>query len=285
MSLTSLAAVKQHLGIPTSAVSEDTALTRWIREASALTRRYCGAYLGGVISAYTIASPTIVTAIGHGLRTGDIIVVSDSNGTSIDGERVITFVTPDTFSIPVNVAVVGTQAFYTRKLTEYYAGTGSPELVLRERPVQSITSVYEDDEAYWNQGPGAFATDTLLAQGVDYALDYKNAAISLSGVLVRLNAVWPNVTARGSGLLSFESLSGRGNLKVTYVSGYGEPPADITLAVHQMIAEIRVTGPMGGGLTSEHLDYYSYNRASASEQALMLTSAKALLRSYRPIVM
>ncbi len=97
--------------------------------------------------------------------------------------------------------------------------------------------------------------------------------------------MWPKVIARGRGLLGVESLPGRGNLKVVYTAGYGEPPGDVVLAVHQMVAEIRITGPMGGGLVSEHLDYYSYQRASASEQALMLTSAKALLRSYRPLVL
>lgn len=285
MSLTQVSALKEHLGIPTSDSSENTALTRWIREASALIRKYCGCYFGGVITSYTVANPTIVTAIGHSLKNGDTIVVSNSNGTSIDGAQVITYLTPDTFSIPVNVTVAGTQGFYARRLTEYYKGTGTPELVLLERPVQSITSIYEDDTGYYGQGSGAFASTTLLTEGSDYALDLKNAAISLSGIVVRLGGVWANVTARGAGLLGAEPLPGRGNLKVTYTAGYTEIPADITLAIHQMVAEIRVSGPVGGGLTGEHMDYYSYSRASAAEQALMLTSAKALLRSYRPIIL
>jgi len=288
VSLTSLAAVKEHLGIASSDSSENASLTRWIREASALVRRYCGCYFGGVISGYTAANPTVVTSIGHGLQTGDIIVVSDSpaGATSLDGAQTITRLTADTFTVPVNVSVAGaSDCYYARKLTEYYNGPGMAELVLRERPVQSIVSVYEDETGAWNQNAGAFATATLLVEGTDYGLDLKNDAISLSGILMRLNGVWENVTGRGAGLLSAEPLPGRGNLKVTYIAGYGQPPDDVVLAINSMIGEIRMTGPMGGGLSSEHLDYYSYTRASASEQALMLTSAKALLRSYRPIVM
>lgn len=285
MSLTTLANVKEHLGIPSADSSENTALTRWIREASAIIRKYCGCYFCGVLTSYTAANPTIVTAIGHALKDGDTIVVSSSNGTSIDGERVITYLTPDTFSVPVNVSVAGTQGFYARKLTQYYKGTGTPELVLRERPVQSIASIYEDNTGYYGQGSGAFASATLLTEGSDYALDLENDALSLSGIVVRLGGVWANVTARGAGLLGAEPLPGRGNIKVTYTAGYDEVPADITLAIHQMVAEVRVTGPVGGGLTSEHLDYYSYSRASASEQALMLTSAKALLRNYRQLIL
>jgi hypothetical protein len=287
VSLTSLTALKEHLGIPSSDSSENTSLTRWIREVSSLVRKYCGSYLGGVVSSYTIANPTVVTSYGHGLRTGDTIVLSDSDAaaTSIDGERVITRLTPDTFSVPVNVTVAGTQAYYARKLTEYYGGYGTPELVLRERPVQSITSIYEDGDGNWGRTAGAFASDTLLVDGTDYALDLKNSAVSLSGIVERLNGVWPNVTGRGAGLLGAEPLPGRGNIKVTYIAGYGEPPDDVVLAVHNMIAEVRITGPMGGALTSESYEGYSYTRASASEQAAMLSSAKALLRNYRPLIM
>src|SRR5687768_10492890 len=140
MSLTTLANIKTSLGI--TGTSEDAALKHWLRISAALIRAYTGRYLGGFISAYTAVNPTVVTSIGHGLETGDIINVAGSDGTSIDGERTITRVDDDTFTVPVNVAAAGTKGTYTRKFTEFYQGNGQRELLLRQRPVQSIASVY-----------------------------------------------------------------------------------------------------------------------------------------------
>lgn len=64
---------------------------------------------GTPIVSNTMANPTIVTSIAHGLTSGDSITIYDSNSTpSIDGERIVTVLSADTFSIPVNVTVAGT---------------------------------------------------------------------------------------------------------------------------------------------------------------------------------
>lgn len=65
------------------------------------------------ISSNTLANPTVVTtARAHGLTSGDIVQIFDSNSTpTIDGERVVTVISPTTFSVPVNVTVAGTSGY------------------------------------------------------------------------------------------------------------------------------------------------------------------------------
>lgn len=63
-----------------------------------------------VISSNTAANPSVVTtATPHGLSTGQTIVISGSNSTpTIDGSRVVTVISPTTFSVAVNVTIAGT---------------------------------------------------------------------------------------------------------------------------------------------------------------------------------
>lgn len=59
----------------------------------------------------TIANPTVVTTtVAHGLTTGQVILISGvSGGTpTINGSRVVTVISPTTFSIPVNASGGGT---------------------------------------------------------------------------------------------------------------------------------------------------------------------------------
>lgn len=66
------------------------------------------------ISSNTMANPTVVTTpVAHGLTSGDIIQVYSSNSTpTINGERVVTVISPTTFSVPVTVTVAGTAGYY-----------------------------------------------------------------------------------------------------------------------------------------------------------------------------
>lgn len=67
--------------------------------------------IGGIITAISVANPTVITAPQHGLVTGEFITVTASNSTpSIDGLQQVTVVDDNTFTIPVNVTVAGTSA-------------------------------------------------------------------------------------------------------------------------------------------------------------------------------
>lgn len=64
--------------------------------------------LGKSIVGNTVANPTVVTCIGHGLHTGDTIFITNSNSTpSIDGLQTITVSDDNTFSVPVDVTIAG----------------------------------------------------------------------------------------------------------------------------------------------------------------------------------
>lgn len=55
-----------------------------------------------------IAIGGIVTAVGHGLNDGDLVQFSGTDCTpTIDGNRVITYIDPDTYSVDVAVTIAG----------------------------------------------------------------------------------------------------------------------------------------------------------------------------------
>ncbi len=61
------------------------------------------------ITSISIANPTVVTSASHGLVSNQTIYVQSSNSTPvIDGSRVVTVLTSNTFTVPVNVTVGGT---------------------------------------------------------------------------------------------------------------------------------------------------------------------------------
>lgn len=63
----------------------------------------------GTIIANTLANPTVITSTAHGLTSGDTVHITGSNSTpTIDGARVATVLSADTFSVPVNVSGAGT---------------------------------------------------------------------------------------------------------------------------------------------------------------------------------
>lgn len=280
MSLSTLAAVKAELGIATADTSQDTKLTGFLRTANRIIRNRIGRYIGGLISANTLANPTVVTSIGHGLVTGDVIVIGGSNSTpTIDGSQTVTRISDDTFSVPVNVTVAGTQGYYARTFTDYLCGSGFSVQELKEYPVLSLSSVYLDDAGYFGDGDSAFAADTLLTVGQDFALDKSR------GYLVKIGGIWPNVNQRLQGMLSSGVSDGIGNIKVTYTPGYPEGvPYDLQEAAIRLVTELDNTAGSGSGMSAESLDYYSYQKAPAAEQAKMLSSVAGILAQYRRIV-
>ena len=138
-----------------------------------------------------------------------------------------------------------------------------PDIVrLRNVPVRSITSVYEQPGACAGQVSGAFPASTLLTAGTHYWLDIERAGLSRTGFLRKRVGAWP-VEA--------------GSIKITYVAGFtaaeldGEVDAgeinasDIKLAVYLTLAHYwnkmlsQKAGLQGGIKTSESLGDYSYS--------------------------
>lgn len=100
------------------------------------------------------------------------------------------------------------------------------ELFTPERPLRSVTSVYEDRAAYGGQGSGDFPASALLTSGTDYYIDQVVSGISWSGKLVRISSGWSPRER---------------TIKVTYVAG---------LTAAELSGSTVVRGPNGNGVTA-----------------------------------
>lgn len=175
-------------------------------------------------------------------------------------------------------------------ITEFQSGTGDSNMWLRATPVQSITSLFLDNNGYGGQAPGAFGADTELLQGVDFYLDHDlpqtgDAVKSLSGKLVRISGRWDR-PLQNVGLLNSVPGDGTSNIKVTYVAGWaeGEAPDDLTLALIQMVTQIKSSRGDGMPLQSEGMDYYNYSRISPADMHKTIGSVESLVKPWKRIV-
>lgn len=74
----------------------------------------------GSISAITAASPPHITSTAHGLSTGNVVTIANSNSAPlIDGAWTITVLDANTFTIATNVTIPGTQGNWTYGSTTY----------------------------------------------------------------------------------------------------------------------------------------------------------------------
>lgn len=162
-------------------------------------------------------------------------------------------------------------------------------IVLSQRPVQSITSLYFDQNGYWGDAPDAFGPDKLLTEGVDYALDRDQPdGSSLSGIVYRINAMWPRHKAKvnpfgGQSLIAVVPQVLTGNIKVTYVAGYGTVPGAVKLATETAVARLWQSGQFGAMVQSEQYEDYRYTLASQSPDDL-LGPAKPFLAQFKEFV-
>ena len=143
--------------------------------------------------------------------------------------------------------------------TEYYSGDGSQSLMLRNYPVVSITSIYEDDLREWASG-------ALIDHAEDIIIQKD------SGLLRNWNgrATW---------------LTGHANIKVVYVAGYttdfdgGTMPNAIRLATKRILDQ-----QYRHGYSHRKLDVSSEttgDQSTSFREADIPRDAKAMLDPYR----
>lgn len=71
--------------------------------------------LTGTITNITLASPGVVTCVGHGLVTGNEVYIHSTDSTPvIDGFRTVTRINDDTFSVAVNTTGAGTTGRWSK---------------------------------------------------------------------------------------------------------------------------------------------------------------------------
>lgn len=177
----------------------------------------------------------------------------------------------------------------------YYSGDNSRDLILRQRPVTTVTSVYQDETGRFGDNPdGAFASSTLLVAGTDYVLMWDgqlpsvSTRCSYSGILRKLTGVWPASWKYSAGTINPQIMNSTGNIKVTYTAGYTTVPADISYAVALVVAQMRRTAPFGGeSLTSEHFESYGYTlgggKGGSQSSVIKLGEVASILNRYREI--
>ena len=153
--------------------------------------------------------------------------------------------------------------------TQFYNGSGTQRLLLRNRPVYpnppdpySDLAVYVDESAYYGTATDAFASTTLLTYGEDYTLQIDQSdGSSRSAILIRISEYWPKPPMRQAGLLSPFVGQDIGSIKVVYTAGWtlDTLPAAFRLAANMIIAQLRELFPAGRWLTGE-----SYEERSIS---------------------
>lgn len=171
--------------------------------------------------------------------------------------------------------------------TEYYSGTGTNCFRLRNTPVQSITSIYFDDDGYFGDGDDSFESGDLLTEGVGFVLssDSRSSDVrSMTGKVYRISGTWNRPRARKGDLLASVPGDGLGNIKVTYVAGWNNVPRNISLAILQMVSLIKNMASTGQPMQSEGLDYYNYTAFAPDMLGKTLGSVQSLLRPYKKVI-
>ncbi|RJQ24628.1 hypothetical protein C4577_07615 [Candidatus Parcubacteria bacterium] len=152
--------------------------------------------------------------------------------------------------------------------TQYYDGTGTQRLLLRNRPVNpSPTGDYEDLQVWVHEGGNFGTSDDAFSgdpkvYGTDYTLQIdQDDGTSRCGILIRLGNYWPKPIMRQVGLLSPFVGQDVGSIKVIYTAGWSVDtlPAAFRMANNLIIAQLRDMFPLGRWLTGE-----SYEERSVS---------------------
>lgn len=158
--------------------------------------------------------------------------------------------------------------------TEYLSGSGRTAMHLPQRPVTAVVSVEILDGA---RGP---VLETLTA-GTHFNLIDSRAHERNMGHLEMVSGV----------LWSYDQCAqawppGVANIKVVFTAGYTAEtlPADLKMALYQMIALTRSARQTGMTLSDETLGDYSYSLATGGGVEKLPTSVMATLARYREVV-
>lgn len=170
--------------------------------------------------------------------------------------------------------------------TEYYNGTGTQKLLLKTRPVftNPTIQVFLDEAGFFGSASGSFAAGTTaLTYGTDFclAIDQDDGS-SRSGILVRINNLWPLPSIRQRGLLAPFLGEGFGSIKVVYSAGYTVDtlPAQLRTACNLLVARLRYIFPLGMELGSEGYEERSIGLV-AERDDYILSVVKPLVFNYR----
>lgn len=157
--------------------------------------------------------------------------------------------------------------------TEYHSGDDTDVLFSKLRPLTSITTLAVDSDGYYGQGTSPFPSATEWVAGQDFALVNAAEAEDNAGKVVAINRLFPK---------------GKGNIKLVGVAGYASAPADLELAVHNLVAAVRSAANAGAGgpLASETFGRYTYRLLAGTALAASadMVMARSIVGRYREIL-
>lgn len=171
-----------------------------------------------------------------------------------------------------------------KQRTEYYNGSGTLKLVLRSRPVYvDGLQVWMDERAFFGSAPDAFNNDPLV-YGKDFCLDIdQDNGTSRSGILIRINRIWPKQQYSARGFLTSFLGESFGSIKVIYNAGYtvDNLPPIIRLAATTLVANMRYMLPLGLDLNSDSYEAKSIGINADKKNQLMRQVVKAMLLNFK----
>lgn len=177
--------------------------------------------------------------------------------------------------------------FFYESLTEFYSGYGTQVINLRRRPAYTTPTpeVWVNDNGFYGAQSGSFDSSEgeSLTYGEDFCFQlYQEGQPSQSGILVRINRVWPRPTVRAAGLLSPYLGTSYGNIKITYTAGYtlNDLPADFRTAANLLLTNLRYIFPLGQPLASDSFEGRSIS-LSTERKDYLYGIVKPLLWHYR----
>ncbi len=161
-----------------------------------------------------------------------------------------------------------------RERTEYYNGTGTQKINLRSRPVFPTPqpTVIIDEQGFFGTASGSFLPTSALVYGTDFTIWYdQEDGSSRSGILLRINNVWPRRAVRQVGLLSPFVGESFGSVKVVYTAGWTVDtlPAQLRMSMNFLIAKMRFLFPLGLDLQSDSYEERSISWANQNKTYLL----------------
>ncbi len=184
--------------------------------------------------------------------------------------------------------------FVYKTRTQYYRGSGTQKLLLRNRPVYPAPTnplylpiqVTYDSSGYYGSAPGAFTnaggTSSAYTYGVNYCLQIdQDDGSSRSGILLRIGDAWLKPTVRQAGLLSPFIGDDMGSYQVIYTAGYTVEtlPGIVRAAANELVAKLRFHFPLGFDTSGDSYEEKSVSILNDARNYLITPTLKSMLWS------
>jgi hypothetical protein len=153
---------------------------------------------------------------------------------------------------------IGRELTYKAADVSYLDGRGTPTVAIKRTPVSPTDlAVRVDETGYYGQVADSFGSTTALTIGEDFVLEVdslKGDGLSYSGILRKINGVWPWQSWRGfqggNPYLSLRARKCPGCIRVTANCGYQIVPPDVKQAIFDGVTQVRNTAVAGRFMNS-----------------------------------